>query len=419
MQEEDLAEEALLSLQAIAIRLDEGLNSSDPKSSLAIYLRPIIKECNEQLQEPHHKQAKPAGRILSALGRTSPVAFLLVVKSVLPPLSTLYQGADSIAIQRALLEVLVQILDSAIAIYGTSKNPDPLPTVENPLNPFKDRLLELTSQALMSTSPEEVSFRIVAAKALFRLCLIRKLLQDNEVGMAVQYCNEIVLLEDVTERNDLKKEAIQALVEISAIKPNMIMDITFPAFMAKLPDSADADDQEYLTTLEGLAQLSVENFVSDTLVRRLLNKLDVVLSNKASSAYPQAILTTLLYVLANRNLHQDPKLQYFFEKITVTLISRAVLASVEGWTTALNELRALEILGRLTTMIVRALDHHKQNSVAFQVFNLFSDENGFVPVPYRENAPKLQKYTMILSTSLMAGINRSVRLASFLALFHC
>lgn len=409
VQEEDLAEEALLSLQAIAIGLGRGLDSTDPKTPLARYLRPITKEFNEQLQEPQHKQAKPAGQILGALGIASPVTFFHIVKAVVPSLMTLYQDANSIAKQRALLEILVQIFDSAIVVYGTPSIPAQITKVENPLVPYKDRLFELTSQALMSSAADEVSFRVVALKALLRLCLLHRYLQDNEIGMAVQYFDEIVLLEDASGKDDLKREAIQALVELSRIKPNLIMDVTFPAFMAKLPDSSSSDNRDYLLTLEGLAQLSVERFVADTLIRRLLNRLDVVLQNEGSCAYPQAILSTLQYVLSQRDLEQDPNLSSYHERVVVGLTTRVVLASIgKGPITALNEEPALEILGRLATMIVRALDEHKQKSVALQIYSLFVDEADFVPVPFRDNIPKLQMLTMILSTSLMAGVRHSV-----------
>ena len=409
IQEGDLADEALISLQAIAIRLSRGSISTDPKTPLATYLRPITKECNEKLQEPQHKQAKAAGEILGALGIASPVTFFLVVKAVLPSLMTLYQDAGSIEKQRALLEVLVQILDSAVAVYGTPSLPAPTAQVENPLGSFKDRLFEMTSQALMSSAADELSFRVVALKALLRLCLLRKYLQDNEIGMAVQYFDEIVLLEDPDQKDDLRRQSIQALIELSRIKPNLIMDITFPAFMAKLPDSSSSHEQHYLATLEGLAQLSVEKYVADTLIRRLLNKLEVVLQKGGSSAYPQAILSTLQYILSQRDLAQDPNLGNYYEKIVVGLISRVVLASVgRAPITTLNEEITLELLGRLAMMIVRALDEHKKKSVALQVYSLFVDETDFVPVPFRDNVPKLQMSTMILSTSLMAVVRHSV-----------
>ena len=409
VQEEDLAEEALGSLRAIAVRLGRGLVSSEPKTPLAKYLRPITKECNEQLQEPQHKQAKPVGQILSALGIASPVAFSLIVKALLPHWMTLYQDADSIAKQRALLEVLVQVFDTAIVVYGTPSRPAPVTQVENPLVPFKERLFELNSQALMSSAADELSYRVVALKALLRLCLLGRYLRANEIGMAVQYFNDIVLSEDPGGRDDLKKEAIQALVELSGIKPNFIMDITFPAFLAKLPDSSPPHDRSYLVTLEALAQLSVERYVAETLIRRLLNRLDVVLQNEGSSAYPQAILSTLQYVLSQHDLRQDPNLGIYHERIVVGLTSRIVQASIgKAPTTSLNKAPTLEILARLAVMIVNALDEHKQKSVARQVFSLFTDEVEFVPVPFRVNTPKLQMLTMILSTSLMAGVRPSV-----------
>ena len=413
VQEEDLAEEALKALQAIAIRLGRGLDSTDPKTPLANYLRPITKECNDQLLEPQHKQAKPAGQILSALGIASPIAFFLIIKAVLPPLSTLYQGADSIAKQRALLEVLVQLLDSAIAVYGSPSISAPETSVNNPLEPFRDRLFELNSQALMSTAVEEVSFRIVALKALLRLCLLRKYLQDGEIGMVVQYMDEIVLSEDPMGRDDLKKEAIGGLVEISRIKPALVMNITFPAFMARLPDSSPPDHRDYLITLEGLAQLSVDKFVADTLIRRLLNRLEVVLGNGGSSAYPQAILSTLQYVLAQRDLQSDTNLQSYFERIVVGLITQTVRAGAgQGYTTALNEESTMVILARITTMIVRSLDEHKQKSVALQCYSLFVEEPSFTPVPFKRDTPTPQRLTMILSTAVMAGVPATVRIES-------
>ena len=414
VQEEDLADEALVALRAIAVKLSQGLTSTDPKTPLARYLRPITKECNEQLQEPQHKQAKPAGQILSSIGTASPIAFFWIVNAAVAPMLTLYQDARGIAKQRAILEVFVQILDSALAIFGMPSPTDPMPEAENPLDAFKDRLFELFSQALMGTAKEELSFRIVALKGLLRLCTLRKYLQDNEIGLVVQWLDEIVLLDDSNGRDNLKNEAIRALVEISKIKPGLIMDITFPAFMAKLPDANPSEDKDYLITLEGLAQLSVEKAISDTLVRRLLNRLDAVLQHIGPPAYPQAILSTLQYVLSRRDLANDDSLGSYHEKIVVGLIRRAALAAAgHGHRTALNDEATMRILGRLANLVVRALDSHKQVSVAAQIYSLFTDNDELRPIPFaresRESTDE-SKTTLILSTYLMAGVGREVSL---------
>lgn len=408
-QEGDLAAEALVALQAIASKLSCGLTSSNQSSPLASYLRPITKECNEQLQEPQHKQAKPAGQILSSLSRASPIALYFIAREVIPSIITIYQAAESIPKQRALLEVLIQIFDSAIAIQGASSNPLLPIDIQNPLELFKDRLFMLASQALMSTSTEEVSFRIMAARALLRLCSLLNYLQENEAGMIVQYLDEIMLTENSNGRDDLKFEAIKALVEISKIKPNLIMNITFPAFLAKLPDYSPSDQRSYLVILEGLARLSVERTISETLIRRLLSKLNIVLENDESSTFTRAILSTLYYVLSQRNLVADPSINTYYEKIVVGLISRVVSASMgQRPTTALNDELTLETLGRLANLIVRALDQEQQQSVGLQIYSLFADKGSFLPIPDRQDSPKVQRMTMILSTWLMAGIRRTV-----------
>ena len=408
VQEEDLAEEALSSLQAIAIRLSHGLTTTDPKTHLARYFRPITKECNEQLQEPQHKQAKPAGQILSSMASSSPIALFLIVKAVMPPLLTLFEAADSIAKQRALLEVFVQLFSAAIVVSGL---PD-LSTAESytgqPLDSFHDRLFEMTSQALMSTPKHEVSLRIVALKALLRLCSLRKYLSDSEIGMAVHYFDEIVLDEEHT-RDDLKNEAVEALVQISKLKPHLVMDITFPAFVARLPDSHSSGEAKYLITLEGLAQLSVEKSISDTLVRRLISKLEAILQAGSSLTYIQAILSTLIYVLSRKDLTQDPNLSSYHEKIVIGLITRAALGSTGKLPeTALNSPQTLEILGRLANLIVRALNEHKQISVAHQVYSLFLDGDSFVPILFRKDVPAPQRMTLILSTFFVAAIRPEV-----------
>ena len=187
------------------------------------------------------------------------------------------------------------------------------------------------------------------------------------------------------------------------------MDITFPAFLSRLPDSSPDDKTDYLITLEALAQLSVEKSISDILVRRLINRLDVILQAGGSLAYPQAVLSTLIFVLSRRDLKTDTNLGFYHEKLVVNLAHRVAHGSIDlARSTALNEEGTLGILGRLINLVVRALDDHKQSSVALQVYTLFADDTLWKPVPYRSVVPGAQRMTMILSTSLMAAIKPEV-----------
>lgn len=394
-------------LQGIAQRLSEGVTEIDPELPLAHYLKPITKECNEQLQEPQQKQAKPAQQILKSLSSSSAAAFTIVVQTVVAPIFTIYQEADGIVKQRALLETLSVLFEAAIDVFGLWTTRGGEVPFENPLLEFKDQFSDVLGQALMGSAKEETSFRVTALKGFLQLSILRDFFHDNEIGLFVQYLNEILIKEDTVGRDDLKKEAIAALAEISKHKPRLIMDITFPAFVATLPDEDDGTNSTYLFTLDILAQISVERDIFETLFRRMFSKLTILLQREqpGSAAYPRAILVTLLYVMQQRNMETDPNVELYFDKIVVGL-SRSVAEAAAGKAKnhLLNDATILDTLGRLCNLLVRSVSIQKQEQVAENVYSLFATADAFVPVPSAQNATADQERTMIISTYLLAGL---------------
>ncbi|KAL4883714.1 RNAPII transcription regulator C-terminal-domain-containing protein [Aspergillus karnatakaensis] len=406
-QEEFLSELSLKAMLDIATRLSEGVTEVNDQLPLAQYLRPITKECNEQLREPQQKQAKPAQQILKAVSEASAASFSLIVQVVVAPLLTLYQGADGITKQRALLETLTLLFESAVTVFGEWSSRASIVAAENPLLEFKDQFSEIFGQALMGTVKEEVSFRISALKGFLRLSTLRDYFHDSEIGLFVQYLNEILLKEESVGRNDLKKEAIAALAEISKHQPRLIMDITFPAFVATLPDADDGEESSYLPTLETLAQISVEKAIFETLVRRLLTKLSLPLQKDqpGSAAYPRAILLTIYYVMSQRKLEGDSGLDMYYDKIVVAMSRGAAqTASGNAKNSILADPTVLDVLGRILNLIVRALPRPKQDEVAKNIYTLFASPEEFQPVVFSQSASEDQQRTMILSTYLLAGL---------------
>lgn len=405
-----MSESSLQALQAIAQRLSEGVAHVNPDLPLAQYLRPITKECNDQLQEPQQKQAKPAQQILKSLSSASAVAFTLIVQTVVPPIFTIYQEADGIAKQRALLETLSVLFDSAIQVFGQWTTRGDEVMLGNPLLEFKDQFSDILGQGLMGTAKEEVSIRATALKGFLRLSTLRSFFQDNEIGLFVQYLDEILLQEESTRRRDeLKKEAIVALSEISKHKPRLIMDITFPAFVATLPDEDDGTNSTYLSTLDILAQISVERDIFETLFRRLFSKLTTLLQKEQPGgiAYPRAILMTLLYVMQQRKMDVDPSVDLYFDKIIVGLCrSVSESASGKGKNQILNDGTILDTLGRLCNLLVRSVSIQKQEQVAENIYKLFSAADDFVCVPFAQGATADQERTIIISTYLLAGLSK-------------
>ncbi|KAI9884489.1 MAG: hypothetical protein M1823_003737 [Watsoniomyces obsoletus] len=408
-QDDELVDEALTAVGAIAACLSPDQAMLSTPKALARYLNLIIKEASEQLHEPQQKLAKPFGQILGVVSAASVPAFTLVVVATMPPILTIYQDAGTVGKQRALLEVIGRLLESAMVHYGAWNSRDPYPESANPLERFKDRLYEVFSRALMGSNKDDVSLRLVALQGLHHMTELRKLLADEEIGMVVQYFDDI-LLEEVNGSEELRHQTTQALRRIASLKPPIVLDITFPAFLARLPDSSTGASEEYLSSLEVLAKLSVEEHIFEVLLRRLLNKLELILVNRSSPQYVCAILSTILYVLDKRELATDPKLDMYLDNLVVGLVGKVFQPlKGNGQSTALNDESALHVVGKLCNIIIRALPVDRQQRLASDIYALFDPEFNTVD---RMDSPSIeQRRIIILSTYIVASVRREVPMA--------
>jgi DNA repair/transcription protein MET18/MMS19 len=427
-QEVDLADEALLVLEAIAEGLSEspggihqnsedtsgGIDFTPTSTPLEQYLKPVNKESLEHLHEPAQRQAKASGDILKAVASANTSSFGIVAEAVVPQILVIYQSFDGISQKRAILEVLNQMLEAAIKVFGTWKEAGS--AHENPLKGFKDNLVALYSQALMATVKEEVSFRLAVAKGLLSMAALRYYLEGDEIGLIIQHFNEIMLKEESYGRDELKKTAMTGLAEISRSKPQLIMDITFPAFLANLPEDEESAEKvaSYQSTLEGLAEISVEKEPFETLCRRLLNKFDTLARGPHRQAYPYtcALLSTLLFAV-DRNSKADPSsVNSYFPRVVVEY-SKAVASA--GSTESLNPFRnseVLDLLGRVGNLLVRTAPIEQKKQVGDNVYTLFASKS-MVADRTVLTAAKVNPESMILSTWLMAGLPKDLQILAF------
>jgi DNA repair/transcription protein MET18/MMS19 len=410
-QEPELAEEALHVLKAIAARLSTSPQSihNAPSSPLLQYLKPVNKECLEHLQEPAARQAKASGDILKAVSSASFLAFEIVIKAIGPSLLTIYQSSHGLVQQRAILEIANQLFEASIEVYGSWSAPSQKNTEgrENLVGQFKESFVALYSQALMGTVKEEVSFRLTAATGLLLVSKMNSVLSDDEIGLIVQYFDDIVLKEESHGRDELKKKAVTALAEISQFKPALISDITFPAFMARLPDSEnEARSGDYASVLEGLAEISLERQLLETLMRRLLNKLELLFGSSQPPPFPytRAILGTVLYVLNRTVSTQKVSLEAYFDRVVVGL-SQRISQTAAG---PLAEEIVLDLLGRIMNLIVRNSSAESIQKTAEGLYSLFAGASGGAESELLSKMAE-QPQRAILMTWLLAALPRNTR----------
>ncbi|KAK7182163.1 hypothetical protein DPSP01_012975 [Paraphaeosphaeria sporulosa] len=407
VQEEDLAEEALNGLAAIAQTLSHG--TSGP---LNAYLRPIIKECNEHLEDAPTKQSQAAARIVSKIANVSPDVTNLLLAGILPTMFTLFQSADNMAKRRGLLEVFVQLIKANIDVYGDwrATGSAGASAPKGALAQFRDQALEVLLHGLETSPVNNVSYRLVCADGLLQLSKVRELLSEDDIGKIIQLLHAIVIHEESFGKDEIKESAINSLVEIAHQKPQVVIDKAFPAFMAQLPDT-DEGSRGHVAVLEAFAKLANEEEVFDTVILRLKNKFSAAVAHNASSGYIVALLSAILYALTkgSNKLEQDSNTLTYYQDIVLPLLRRTSSADASH-PEAFNNETTLDLVGRICNIVVRSQPSEQQEAIASELYTLFSGTPQAELPPFNTSAPPEAHKTMIVSTHLLASFRKETRL---------
>ncbi|KAF2172963.1 hypothetical protein M409DRAFT_16914 [Zasmidium cellare ATCC 36951] len=348
IQEEDLAQEALKALELIA---EKFATSEGPLNS---YIRPIVKECNEHLEDAPTKQSQGAGRILHAVSKAGPTVADKIAKGVFPVLFTLFQSSESIAKRRGLIEVFNQI----VSAYRDLQMSDPKANAEA-LQAFADDALSAMVRAIANAPKAEVSFRLAALSGLSQLATVRSALSEDQIKRAIDAIDEVILHERIEGHGDISAEAVKSLVDVAHALPEAVRQQSIPAFMVQLPD-VPQDGASWKPVLEAFVQLSSEQQIFDTVAVRIKNKLNAAKFQNASKEYQRALLLALLYVFTYGSpMREDGTIRSsYFSDYAEPLIDRLrdALPSEQDDSTA-------EIIGRLTNVILRQQSPHFQSSI--------------------------------------------------------
>lgn len=408
VQDEDLAQQALTCLAAIARTLSHGT-----PGPLNAYLRPIVKECNEHLEDAPTKQSQAAARILHSIADVSPNVTNILLAGVLPTLFRLFQTADTMAKRRGLLEVLTQLVRATIQVYGdwTLTGSGGVKADANALGDFRDQALEVMWDGLKTAPKNEVSFRLACLDGLTQLSKVRQLLSDEDQGRIIQLLLFIIIHEDAYGKDEVGAAAISSIVEIAHQKPQVVVEKAFPAFLAQLPDTDADDTQSYSTILEAFAKLACEEQVFDIVVLRLKNKFGAAVSKGATSTYVIALLSAMLYALkeGEKRLSQSPQASSYGQDIALPLLRR-VSSLDTTHPTAFDDEMTLDLVGRICNLILRSQPCEHQDAVSRELYTLFRDQPQAELPPFNTNADHTLQKTMIVSTHLLASLRKDVSL---------
>ncbi|KAH8591990.1 RNAPII transcription regulator C-terminal-domain-containing protein [Bisporella sp. PMI_857] len=270
-ENDDFVSGSLTVINALVQKLSSNFHDWDDElNSSARFLIETLKECKEKILDSKQRYMLATGRIIYAIGSSSPWAFSWVIKKILPSLLTFWDDLSVTSEKAAMLGVFNRILqariDVAEEVTSTLANQESTQEVrdysseskkklQNVLRPFKDRLVEVYWSA--TTQPkEQPAFRIQTVKGLASLMAFDEFLGDMEKGTIIESLNKIVL--DKNELSDVLVESTTALSQISIADPGRFRDITLANFTSELPSSINDEANKDLAIhiLDALLQIS-------------------------------------------------------------------------------------------------------------------------------------------------------------------
>ncbi|KAI7878974.1 hypothetical protein K492DRAFT_132041 [Lichtheimia hyalospora FSU 10163] len=408
-----LEDSALLAIQNIvaALSVDVDGTAVDPTEKT---LKPLVVECIAALKEPEMKNAKPAGRILRAAATGSRIVCASIVNSVAPLLLRQYRETDIATSRKAIMDVILEFFEASTALYGSMDGDvDMDQTEETPLLEYKDRFFAMFESALMASN-EYNGLRLSGLKGLELMVLSRNYLSANELGIAVQSFNKILLDESDDE---LRTAALASLKEICKIDTTYLVEQTIPALVTQLPESAEQQGAiGYNHLLAAIKSLCPTPALFQSVVPLLLQKFDIVCKKDQQPGYPCAILKTLLNILRLKVQEKHTDIASCIQTVVPHLIASVVHASLDANNNQLILSKdILKDVALIIMIVFESLDASAQKTHLDSMFKLYL-EGDLAQIgisagafqPFQAGSPDTQKDTSPLFAAVVAACRKDM-----------
>ncbi|KTW26823.1 uncharacterized protein T551_03285 [Pneumocystis jirovecii RU7] len=420
--DDDLVKKSLDCLFIISKVFSQEISKNSENTSLIKFLTPISDEINKHFEEPGTKTAKNSIKILYSLSSASKYAFELLFEHCIPSLLSRFEKEDSINTKAAILEFISFFLLSALYVYNSyNKEINEGIPINSILMKEKNRLFTILSNSLTTPFFSNKYTRAAAIHALLTFSEIHSLLQYDEVKLIVQYFNDIVLKEE----NNLKAEALEALVKIAETKPNLILETTFSSFLKLLSetDSATISNNcslplnEIILTV--LSHLCVEKQLFNIFISHILNTFDIISVNNENILQGRTLIFTLLLTIKINFNRKKLDIGSYIDQLLPELFTRVVNSCIHSTENIIMDSKIINIISQIANLIVRCSNLEKQKLFINDLINLFMNgESNLLFLsknimlkefnPFKKNSNLYQKRTISIFVSAFAGIRKEV-----------
>ncbi|CCM00251.1 uncharacterized protein FIBRA_02280 [Fibroporia radiculosa] len=433
-----ITEEAALHTTQVLIRTiysaDDSESPSD-KEEVHGLAKEACDECIEVLREPEKSQAKPAIKVLCAFMSTTPSVAKHTLSRTTPHLVKLFLDPDEMTNRGPILRLLADFI--VASRDSMSKDSEVLPAEDDvPLLSYKDEVLGILTVGLKTPSSAQP-----ALDGLKGMVTTRGLLTDEEIGFVVHNVNEL-LQKEGEESDEVSDYALNLLTVISDFASNHVSQTTLPLLFSSLPDRAPPRDAQperlkYWRTLASLTRLCKQPDLFETLVVRLLTKLDLVCvppttavnelesDTEPSAAYAHSLLRTISDVLAAKVDAGHSDVMKFIDRLVPRLYNLFIYSALMSDSTCMvaTDPRLISVTAHIITLVVQTLTAQRQEAFVAVLFSGYlqgdvhqlADGYQKIPTdkkfePLAPDAPGLHKNLLALLSAAVVALYKEVPL---------
>ncbi|GAN08747.1 MMS19 nucleotide excision repair protein homolog [Mucor ambiguus] len=431
---EDAAIEAIRAVvSALGLSSVSSTSEQDPTEKA---LKPLLDECATNLKDPDMKDSKQTGRILRAAASASDSACHYIVDSIVPLVLKQYRETNVATLKKANVDIMIDLLEACKTLYGSAgedikglywikgyfRDIDSLihwapldEDVVSPLAQHKDRFFGIFETCLVASNEYNL-LRLSGLTGLKLMILSKGYLESNEVGLAVQSINKILLDE---QDEELRSAALEALRVTSHINSKYINEMTIPSLIDRLPESTDSGTN-YMHVLYALRVLLPVSSVYQHAMPLLIKKFDTVCANDQNENYAFAISETMLQILRIKSAEKHKDVAEGIKTIVPHFITKSVEASLDTSDNLLLLPSIMEVIALIIITIFSKVDSSAQKSFLDKAFKLFVDgqlpefaitsTHSFKPLDTTSDTAEKQQITCQLFAAIVCSLRKDVEL---------
>ncbi|KAG1780953.1 Dos2-interacting transcription regulator of RNA-Pol-II-domain-containing protein [Suillus placidus] len=427
----DTEHSALNTLQAL-VRTMHADQSQDAvhEDSITGLARDMCNECMQALKEPEKAQARAAIKVICAFARANGPLSRFAVSQAAELLIRNFHDPDEVSNRASVVMLLTELIEACRGDATHAPISQSSHSSLSPLTASKDALL-----GLLIVSLKTPATCLPALHGLTALVRTPTLVADDELGYIVLEVSEL-LRKEPDEVEDVTTDTLALLSAIAGIAPHHLSSQMLPILFSFLPDvtpSRDATAQRafYWRALSSLSALCVQPQLFETLVVRLIAKLDLLCAisptrtfdQESTTAYAHAILTALTNTLDVKVSSKDVDVPKYAELLLphmFRLYLDAALASSEVMAVAADP-RLLQVGAKIIRLVNQTLNVARQEKLVAAVFAAYTQGdvklitggllNSSTPfAPLYLNASPRQRNTFILFSSTIVSLRKEVRM---------